>query len=373
MDQVQARKQLEDNTIIPVFGETMEQLEVILQQEKDEFRRRFVKEFSDACRKHQRENPERKTRILMFQFLRTDLLEKKYKYRIVCYDRDWYLGKGDICGEIDTGMIFHFYHVMEDRLIREARTYVGKISTPWIQHQMGKLRGLFQVYVKELILYSLGEATEDGYYRELKKEGDFQIRLGELLEPGELIYQEQEKKDRKKILRWISEHKKETYCFQDWRGMDMKGLELNGHDFRYTDFRESNLESSSLNLCLMNGARFRNCQMQTCCMAGSMVHDVDFSGSDMREADLRGILSCTGKDIRSGWKATGYVGGSFQNVDLRGASLEESVCCGIDFAGARLEGTKFTGASLYRSRFTREQLMKADLTKEQLQQIEVMN
>ena len=233
----QINQLFEEKEIIPAFEDTMGLLEHIFQEEKERFRDSFVKVFAEACDRYSARYQEKPASILTLQFLRTDLLERRYRYRIVFYGTEWYLGDSVTAGEINTEAVFCHYHELEKRLLLKAGRYKDLVTRTSIRHHVNILTDLFGGYIKELILYSITQATETEAYLQLKKEKQFQIRVGELLEPGDLIYQEQEEKNQDLILRQLTFGENQEFYFQDYKGLDFSGLSLQGYDFSYTDFR----------------------------------------------------------------------------------------------------------------------------------------
>lgn len=347
----------------------MSLLETVFQEEKDHFRDRFVRVFAEVCDRYSDRYPDKSVSIMMLQFLRTDLLERRYRYRIVFYGAEWYLEDSFTAGEINTEAVFCHYHEMENRLLLKAGQYKDLVTRASIRHHVNILTGLFSGYIRELILYSITQATETEAYIQLKKEKQFQIRVGELMEPGDLIYQEQEEKNQDLILRQLTFGENKEFHLQDYKGLDFSGLSLQGYDFSYTDFRDCNLEGARLDFCRLAGVKMGSATMNNCCIRGSMLHDADFTGSDLREADLSYSISFTGKDIDTDWRLTGYAGGSFRDTDLRGASLVGCVFCGLDFRQTRLTGADFREAGLFQCRMKREQAEEVKLSKEQMRQI----
>ncbi|WP_077611773.1 pentapeptide repeat-containing protein [Clostridium sp. Marseille-P2415] len=359
----------QDKDIKPCVKEILEEAEGIFQDTKDEFRMRFVREFSSMCEKMKKNGDEMKPGYFMYHLLRTDLVRGIYRCPVIVYDRNWYFHKGIRAGELETGKLFCLYGKLWNNLSQRAKRYVGHVKMPEVDRVMQEMVTVFYRYLKEMILYSVSEATETESYRTMKKEEDFQIRLGEYLEPGDLVYQEQPVKDIEEVKKWLAKNEKEAYCFEDFKGLDLSSLMLQNHDFRYTDFRGAALEKTNFSLSLLIGASFRNCHMKEVNLAGSLFHNADFTGADLEGADLSYGLTYQGKGPADTWRNEGYTGSSFRNSNLQGACFKRGVYDGADFRGARLVGSDFTEAALYGSRFTRKQAEEAKLGREQLEQI----
>lgn len=351
----------------PCMEEILADAEEVFQKTKDDFRQQFVREFSRVCQVLVKE--ERKPGYLMCHLLRTDLIRGEYRSPIVAYDRNWYLHNGIWVGELDTSELFGLYTMLWENLIQRAKRYVGKVSIPEVDSVMQEMVTPFYRYLKELVLYSVAEATETDSYLSMGKEEDFQIRVGEYLEPGDLVYQEQPEKDMEGLKNWLDKNEQKAYCFGDFKGLDLRNLMLQNYDFRYADFRGSSLDKSNLSIGFLIGACFRNCQMKESNLTGSMFHNADFTGADLERANLSYGVTYQGKCPGDTWRREGYTGSSFRESNLQGACLAGGVFIGADFRGARLAGSDFREAALYGSYFTRKQAEEVKFGIEQLEQI----
>lgn len=357
------------NDVEPYIEEILADAENVFQKTKDDFKKQYVREFSRVCQALSKED--RKPGYLMCHLLRTDLIQGEYRSPIVAYDRNWYLHKGIWMGELETSELFGLYTMLWENLKQRAKRYVGKVSMPEVDSFMQELVTPFYRYLKELILYSIAEATETDSYLSMDKEEDFQIRVGEYLEPGDLVYQEQPKKDMDELKNWLDKNEREAYCFGDFKELDLRNLMLQNYDFRYADFRGSSLDKSNLSIGLLIGACFRNCHMKETNLTGSMLLNTDFTGADLERANLSYGVTYQGKGPGDTSRREGYTGSSFQESNLQGACLAGGVFIGADFRGARLEGSDFRETALYGSYFTRKQAEEVKFGIEQLEQIHI--
>ena len=358
-----------EKDIKPCLSEILQEAEVIFQSFKDDFRIQFVKEFSRVCEKQKENMLEMVPGYLMCHLLRTDLTKGNYCCPLYLYDKNWYFGKGMKVGELQLGELFHLYGSLWDRLKQRSKRYVGHVIMPEVDEVMQEMVTPFFLYLKELVLYSIGEATDTEAYLTMKKEDNFQIRTGEYVEPGDLVYQEQPPKDEEDIRRRLLENREEAYLFEDLKGLDLSHLMLPNRDFRYTDFRKGLLEKCNFNLCLLIGSCFRNSSLEGASFAGSMFHNADFTGADLQHADFSYGVSYHGKSQVDEGRTAGYAGSSFRNSNLSGACFFGGVYMGADFRGAKLTGIDFTDAVLYESIFTEKQAKEANLSSGQLEQI----
>lgn len=358
-----------DKDITPIFAGIKMEAEAVFQDIKDEFRIHFVKEFTKACETYIKAVPEIIPGYIMFHLLRTDLAQGIYRCPMVFYDRGWYFHKGVRAGELQLGGMLHLYGKLWDTLCQRAKRYVGKVTMPEVDWVMQEMVGFFYGYLKELVLYSIGEATETEIYLTMHKEEDLQIRTSEYMEPGEVVYQEQPQKDLDEIRKRLSDHQEEIYLFEDYKGLELNDLSLLCHDFHYSDFRRSTLKNTNFSMSRLLGSRFRFCNMEGATLTGCLLHNTDFTGAKLMNSDFSYGLSYHGKSEIEPWKQEGYVGNSFRNCDLRGANFFRGVFMGTDFRDAILEGCNFKEAVLCESRFTKRQIAEANLSRDQLEQI----
>ncbi len=358
-----------EKDINPCLSEILQEAEVIFQSYKEDFRIQFVREFSRVCEKQKKDTQGMVPGYLMFHLLRTDLIRDIYRCPLVFYDKNWYFHKGIKVGELQTGELFHLYRKLWDKLSQQSKRYVGHVAMPEVDEVMQEMVAPFYRYLKELVLYAIGEATDTESYLTMKKEDSFQIRTGEYFEPGDLVYQEQPKKDIENLRKLLAENTGDAYLFEDFKGLDLSNLIMPNRDFRYSDFRKALIEKCNLDLGILIGSRFRGCRMLETTLVGSIFHNADFTEADLRNADFSYGVSYHGKSKMDTLEQIGYTGSSFRYSNLSGASFLKGVYMGADFRGARLEGCNFTEAVLYESIFTPQQAKEAKLSNEQLEQI----
>lgn len=368
-----AFRDFEETYIKPRLTASLKEAEALFQKEKDSFRKQFLQDMEQVCERRNKSGEDIKIAYMDWELLRTNLHANQDVYRIMLYQDDWFLSDGIEAGATDVSLIMELYHGLERQLKEDAKRYVGNISPLAVETQTAYLLPPYHDYVTELIQYAVADATELNAFQRLNKNDKFQIRVGECLEPGRLVYMENREKDQNEILCWLESNKQNTYCFQDFRHMEFSGLELPLHDFRNTDFRDALMEQTNLCFSLLTGARFRRARLKGAKLSGSMMHGADFTGADLQKAHMEGTLMCDGKDASTKWRLAGYPSGTFNGADLSGADVRESVYCGADFAGAKLTGADFTGSSLFRCRFTKDQLEQTSFTEEQKTQILLMD
>lgn len=358
-----------EKDVEPCLSDIQIEAEAIFQDMKEEFRIHFVREFSKACEAYKKAEPDMIPGYIMIHLLRTDLVQGVYRCPIIFYDRGWYFHDGILAGELQLGRLFSLYGKLWENLCQRAKHYVGRVTMPEVDWLMQEMVPYFYRYLRELVLYSIGEATETETFFSMPKEEDFQIRTGEYMEPGDLVYQEQQGRNLEEIIKMLNDNQEDTYLFEDYKALDLSNTLLYCHDFHYSDFRRGLLSNTNFNFSRLIGSRFRYCNMEGASLSGCMLHNTDFTGANLKNANFSYGLSYHGKCELEPWQQEGYTGSSFRDCDLRGASFFRGVFMGADFRNANLEGCNFNEAALYESRFTKKQISEANLSRDQLEQI----
>ncbi|TCO68977.1 pentapeptide repeat protein [Marinisporobacter balticus] len=376
-----ALEKFHENDVKPALDEALVHLEEDFQQNKDALKKLFLNSFKEICtnikevstnREEVEKTTHSKTGFIIYTLLRTRILQHKYVYKVIVYDKDWYLNEGLSVGELDVSFFYKHFEGLWQKLMKASKKYVLKISEIDVEHIMLDHLDDFHKYVVELMRYSLIDAVETEEYFAIEKEEILEIQSGEYYEPCDIIHMEHKEKNYKKIRKWLEEKERQSYCFQDFRGIDLKNLEYKNSDLRYTDFRDSQLDGLDLTTSLLIGTKFKNSSMIGTNLMVSMIHGANFEKADLTGAKLQYCVAFTGKNEANAWKKTGFTGVSFKDSILKKANFTGATIIAANFLGADLTDAIFDEAKLYRSKFTKDQLEKVKLTKEQLEQIEII-
>ncbi|SNS56516.1 Pentapeptide repeat-containing protein [Anaerovirgula multivorans] len=344
----------------PSLEQALKNLEEDFQQNKQQFKKTFIDSFKQICTntKQIQQSTQPKTGFIIYHLLRTKILQHKYTYTAMAYDKDWYLKDGIPVGELDVTFIYKHYEDMRQQLMKVFRKYVLKISEPDVERIMLEQLDYFHKYVVEVIRHSLIEALETEEYMSIDKEDIFEIQAGEYYEPCDIIHMEEKEKNLLKIKNWLKQNQEQAYRFQDFRELDLSNLTYTNMDLFNTDFRNSLLNQTDIVNSLLIGTKFKNCTMKGANLMGAMINDANFEKADMTAANLQHTVAFTGVN--------------FKDSNLTKADFTRAIIIGGDFEGADLEEAIFTEAKLHKSRFTKKQLEKCSLTQEQLEEIEII-
>lgn len=367
-------EQFYEKEVTPLLEETLQQLEADFQQHKDELKVDFLESFKTICQqiKGIQEREHMPIGFMMYNLLRTRLLQKRYTYSVRVYDETWYLKEGISVGDWDVSFFYQYVESFWQRLLKQAQKYVMKISVLDVERIVLNELETFHDYVVELMRYSIIDAVELETYLALEKANVFRIQAGEFYEPCEAVHIEKVEKNELKLKNWLKKNERKSYCFEDFTHLNLSGFQCTNMDLRYTDFRGSNLEDVALRGSVLVGAKFKNCQMKKADLMACMLQNATFEQADLTGANFSFCVAFTGKSEATPWKKIGFTGTSFKDSHLQGAHFKGATLCGVDFTGADLTDANFEEAQLYSSQFTRKQLEVCHLTAKQLEQIKIL-
>jgi hypothetical protein len=378
-------EKFENEDVKPVLNQTLIHLEEDFQRNKATYKKIFLEGFKDICERikevntnvevkveEEVETTQKKIGFMIYTLLRTRILDHKYVYKVIIYDKEWYLKDGIGVGELDVTLFYKHFEKMWQKLLKASKKYVLKISVLDVERIMLKHLDDFHKYVVELMRYSLIDAIETEEYMSIEKEDIFEIQAGEYYEPCDIIYMEHKEKNYKKIKKWLEKKERQSYCLQDFREIDLTNRDYTRIDLRYTDLRDSQLDGLNLTTSLLIGTKFKNSSMVGANLMVSMIHGANFEKADMTKADLQYCVAFTGKNEANQWKKTGFTEVSFKDSILKNANFTGATIIEGNFLGADLTNALFKEAKLYRSKFSKDQLKTVNFTKEQLEQIEII-
>ena len=311
--------------------------------------------------------------VLMFLILRTRLLERDYRYKVVLYDEEWYVHPYEDVGDLDVSFIFCYFNQLWDMLLVKYAHYYNKITEIQIEQIMLRLIEPFHQYVVALLNQSLMDGLDLDAYNAVKKADIFQIQAGELMEPCDVVFiQERNKKTYQKVA-WLEKKLDLEYCNGDLSNLEFDRLDCRALDLRYANFSYSIMKNASFWSCIMVGTRFRNADLSGALLAFCNLSNADFRDCNLENAYLEGCICYTGKKDWNQWSPTGFCETSFFNANLMRADFTRAVLHGADFRRAKLDGVKFDGASLLGSIFLKEDIPICKFTDDQIGQIFIVD
>jgi len=153
---------------------------------------------------------------------------------------------------------------------------------------------------------------------------------------------------------------------QGIKGKYLQAVNLIWADFSNIDFSGANLRDADLRLTILSGSNFGRAKL-----IGTNFRGADLSGANLREADLSGA-NLSGADLRgANLSQTDLIVADLRRVNLSGADLSSSDLSGADFTGADLSGSDLSEANLRDTKLIVADLRRANLTNVKLKGAEV--
>ncbi len=153
---------------------------------------------------------------------------------------------------------------------------------------------------------------------------------------------------------------------QGIKGKYLQAVNLIWADFSNLDFSGANLRDADLRLTILSGSNFGRAKL-----IGTNFRGADLRGANLREADLSGA-NLSGADLRgANLSQTDLVVADLRRVNLSGADLSGADLSGADFTGADLSGSDLSEANLHDTKLIVADLRKAKLSHVKLKGAEV--
>lgn len=158
----EALDQFYENDVKPLLKECVDNLEADFQINKKDLKDEFIASFKEICKEIKKVEVTTglKTGFIMYNLLRTRILQHQYKYIVVVYDKEWYLKDGVKVGELDVSFFYKHFDTLWQRLLNESRKYVMKISIVDVEKIVFDQLDYFHKYVVEMMRYSIIDAVE---------------------------------------------------------------------------------------------------------------------------------------------------------------------------------------------------------------------
>lgn len=353
--------------MLPKLNEELLLLEENFQNNMEIQKKQFKIKFQGICSQLQKKQVNSEigaVGYLSFTLLRTELLIKNLKYKIIAYEKEWLLTDGIEIGWLDVSLFYSYFINVWEKMRIECRKYVGKLSEPYIEIIMATTFHYFHEYVIQFLRYSIMEAVETEEFISFKRTDEFCIYTGELFEKLDVIYKEY---TREKKIFIIKEkmNDKQLMEFQDFKEIDFTNYKFPVIDFAYSDFRGSQLNQAKFSNSKLQGVKFMNCEMKKAEFIHCNISEADFSNADLTEANFVFAYGYVGIENEREWKKAGYLPINFTKSNLTGANFMNAYMHGVDFTKTIITRVNFRGAILEDCIFGFEQLEDISLTDDQ--------
>ncbi|MED0679992.1 pentapeptide repeat-containing protein [Aneurinibacillus thermoaerophilus] len=365
MEKEEALQHFIKNEAIPRITESLLALEDYFQTHKDTLVHDFIHSFQHLChiiKERQEQGEKGKIGYITYSMLRTEIMEERSIYGIEATDSRWFFYPKACQAEYDAGWAFFFLDELENELEKARKAYMGEITKLDIEKLKLKEAAKYHQYVISLARYAMPQAVLLPAYLEIEKEEELEIRVGEYRDLSEVVYKEDARiKDAETMKEWLEEKEEYAYAYEVFSHLDLSYGEYEGIDLRYANMKQSNLSHSTLCGCTLIGTAFTLCDLEEADLSYSLIHEADFSQSNLKGAMFREVEGSSGLLDPSSWDMPGFMSVSFIGANLEGADFTRANLKGAVFVGANLTATNFTGANLERAIFSMEDMEKVEL------------
>lgn len=360
MNKEEALVHFHEDIVKPMVHEKLIALETYFWRYKDELVHDFLASLRRICSKAasmQVKQGKGPIGHIQYSMVRTRLQEKDHGTLIEAYDRRWYLDPQECWERYDAGWIWQYLDALEHPLEAERKRYMNLIDRPEMERLLLHQANKFYQYMTLLARYALRTPIDWPEWRDLVKDEEVEVRVGELLDFSEVVYKEDRRsKDPEEIKDWLEQKELYAYAYEVFAGIDLAMGDYQGIDLRYADLRRSNLSGSKLSEASLTGAKFTDGQLDKADLTKAVIYEADFSNASLREAVLIGVAGAAGKEEQADneWERPGFFPLNFSGADLTGADFREADLRGAIFTGARLDGADFWRARLDKAVFSRQ-------------------
>ncbi|GAC41162.1 pentapeptide repeat-containing protein [Paenibacillus popilliae] len=348
-------------------------LERDFQSQRERLADEFMTSFQEICREirdAQVRGEKGAIGYITYSMLRTELLEGRYIYRVEAMDNGWVFDRHPYVLQYEAGWAFQHLDTLRSRMMTASRMYGGRVSVPVIERMLLTEAIAIHRYVIALARAALPQAVELEQYRDIVKEPEFEIRVGEYMDLSEAVFKQYEcERDSASIRAWLEDREGAAYAYESYRNMDLQNGDYGENHFQFSVFNQCDLSRASLQDSVLIGTKWHDTALAGTDFSRSQVHGGEFRGCDLRGAVFRGAAGADGwKDdlfLRyPGLSALRFAGSDLAGADFSGASLH-----GADFSAANVVDTLFEGADLTNAVFSRRQREALRLDPQQWEQI----
>lgn len=234
---------------------------------------------------------------LYLSFLKTDLIERRYRLYLHGLDIRWYLDEEPAEVYVDTEDLLEPLDQLWEELTEESRNYGGAVNKYDIQGLIFDELRVIDSTISQILRWRLRDWEEKMIFDEVVRTPYWILKWGEYRDQTEILV----KADRtaKEASAWKKElkkalHKPETLIFGYWYQGTYKESCAAKLDMRFTVFEECRLKNMTFQSCNLEGSRFpksslenlsfENCNLKGADFTGCTLKDISFAGADLEEA-----------------------------------------------------------------------------------------
>jgi hypothetical protein len=148
----------------------------------------------EACRQAQKEQAVgRKGKIacLYLSFLRTNLLENVWEYRLDLYDEDWFSDRNECSSRWQVGFIWDYFQKRYEKVVSASKSgvYTNKIRPNILEEIKLRMAPRYHTAVVVIAAQIIREALQIPEMAELTLMTDFRVLIGEYMDQWVTIYE----------------------------------------------------------------------------------------------------------------------------------------------------------------------------------------
>ncbi|OBY77594.1 hypothetical protein BBG47_21050 [Paenibacillus sp. KS1] len=171
----------------------LQQLDDYFQLHQEQVSQEFVESFAKLCRSirdKQDSGNMGPIGYITYSMLRTELLYDRWMCLVEAANKRWFLDTSRYEEGYDAAWIFSFWGELHTDLEQERRKYMGLINPADVELIALEQAAEFYRYLIRLATHAMPQAVQLTEYRDMDKEDDLEVRVGEYLDVSELVYKE---------------------------------------------------------------------------------------------------------------------------------------------------------------------------------------
>lgn len=191
-DKNEVLKKFKEKYVDNVWVESFIKSDEFYRDNKDKIDANLQNTFDSLCNycvKMQKQNLKGSISYIYFSILRTSIRESKGEFRIDFYDKNWFLDNNECSININLDFLYKELFELENSL-KEKKTEFGRTINDLdveeiILDEADKYNVLCAEFLKDIIL---NKFIKSSYFKEMNKNEDLKILIGEFMGEAEMIF-----------------------------------------------------------------------------------------------------------------------------------------------------------------------------------------
>lgn len=257
-----------------------------------------IKEGIKQLGKQMEEKGKEYVSFFYISILKTDLIQRKYRFYLHAMNQQWYLDDEPLEVYIEAKEFLEPLDSLWEELKEESKSYQSFIHPYDIWHIVFDELKVMDASIAQILRYRLRDWEKKEVFTSITLSPYWFLKWGEYRDQTEFILNT----DRipKEETFWKEElrkarHKVETLIFSYWYQGNYQKDKLEKLDMRFSVFEECSLEHVVFHNCNMEGSRFTRsklsgCDFEGCNLMGADFSDCSLEGVSFQNAKLEGAL-----------------------------------------------------------------------------------